>query len=108
MKRDRSHRPEPSAAETPPCALCGRTVSRVSKHHLVPKSEGKPEGGTLIAMLCAPCHRTLHSFFTNRTLATEKCTLEALRQDPDIRRYLAWVRRQPDRVIRVRASTRKR
>ena len=108
MKRTRLRRTAPLPAETPPCALCGRSVGRVSKHHLVPKSEGKPEGGTLIALLCAPCHKTLHSFFTNRTLAKDKCTVEALKQDPAIRRYLAWVRRQPDRVIRVRASAQKR
>ncbi|MFQ3536028.1 MAG: HNH endonuclease [Aggregatilineales bacterium] len=80
------------------CALCGRQVSRLSRHHLVPKSEG----GTETVGLCSPCHATLHKFFTNRTLARQKYTLEALQQDPDIQRYLAWVRKQPDRLIRVR------
>jgi hypothetical protein len=50
----------------------------------------------------------VHSFFTNRTLATEKYSIEALRQDPDIQRYLAWVRKQPDRAIPVRSSARRR
>lgn len=82
------------------CALCGRTVSRVSKHHLIPKSEG----GTETVPLCAPCHKTLHSFFTNRTLATEKRSLDQLRDDPQVQRYLAWIRKQPDRKITVRTS----
>lgn len=86
------------------CALCGRKVSRVSKHHIVPRSEG----GTETVLLCAPCHKTLHSFFTNRTLAREKYSLDALRDDPDIQRYLAWIRKQPDRAITVRTSSRKR
>ncbi len=73
-------------------------------HHLIPKSEG----GTLKVPLCAACHKTLHSFFTNRTLAKGLYTIETLKQEPDIQRYLEWVRKQPDRVIRVRTSSRRR
>jgi hypothetical protein len=50
----------------------------------------------------------LRSFFENRTLAKELHTIEALRQDPDIACYLTWIRKQPDRRIRVRASRSKR
>jgi hypothetical protein len=81
------------------CALCEREVRQVSKHHIVPKSAG----GRDTVDLCAACHKTLHSFFTNATLANELNTLEALRQDPDIARYLAWVRKQRDGRVRVRA-----
>jgi len=82
------------------CALCEREVARKSKHHLTPKSEG----GTRTVDLCLACHKTLHKFFTNRTLAKELNTIEALLQTPEVRRYLAWVRKQPDRSIQVRAS----
>ncbi len=91
-------------AESLACALCGRTVGRVSMHHLVPKSEG----GSLKVPLCSACHKTLHSFFTNRTLAHELYTLDTLKQEPEIQRYLEWVRKQPDRLIRVRTSSRRR
>src|SRR5438874_8698754 len=83
-----------------PCALCERTVDRLSQHHLVPKSQG----GTETVGLCSACHKTLHSFFSNHTLAKEKYTIESLREDPAIQRYLAWIRKQPDRRIQVRAS----
>ncbi len=86
------------------CALCEREVSSVSRHHLVPKSEG----GAFTVDLCGVCHKTLHSFFTNRTLAKEMYSIEALRQDPAIQRYLAWIHKQPDSKIRVRASRSKR
>lgn len=86
------------------CALCEREVSSVTKHHLVPKSEG----GKITIDLCSACHKTLHSFFENRTLAKELHTIEALRQESDIARYLAWVRKQPDSKIRIRASRSKR
>ena len=102
--------PSPGSSRATPgneplaCALCGRSVGRVSMHHLVPKSEG----GSLKVPLCSPCHKTLHSFFTNRTLAKELYSIDVLRQEPEIQRYLEWVRKQPDRVIRVRTSSRRR
>ncbi len=86
------------------CALCEREVRQVSKHHIVPKSEG----GRDTIDLCAACHKTLHSFFTNETLANELNTLEALRQDPDVARYLAWVRKQRDSRITVRGKRERR
>lgn len=81
------------------CALCERAVGGISKHHLIPRSEG----GTGTVDLCATCHKTLHSFFTNRMLARELNTVEVLRRHPDLQPYLKWVRKQPDRAIRVRA-----
>ncbi|HEX8087367.1 MAG TPA: hypothetical protein VF762_00845 [Blastocatellia bacterium] len=86
------------------CALCERAVAHISKHHLTPKSEG----GAETIDLCSACHKTLHKFFTNRTLAKELNTIDALRRNPEVRRYLAWVRKQPDRFIQVRASRRRR
>jgi hypothetical protein len=80
------------------CALCERQVRRVSRHHLIPKSEG----GRVAVNLCAPCHKTLHSFFSNTTLLKELHSIEALRDNPEIVRYLAWVRKQPDKAIKVR------
>ncbi|MFL6215224.1 MAG: HNH endonuclease [Blastocatellia bacterium] len=86
------------------CELCLRHVSGISRHHLVPRSEG----GTATVSLCAVCHSMLHRFFTNRTLARELNTIEALRRTPEVQRYLAWVRKQPDRAIRVRRSRSRR
>ncbi len=79
------------------CALCEREVRHITRHHLIPRSQG----GREVVDLCQPCHKTLHSFFSNRTLHAELHTLHALRQQPDIARYLNWIRTQPDRSIRV-------
>ena len=86
------------------CALCGREVSRTTRHHTLPRSFG----GTEVAHLCPPCHHQVHALYTNRTLAQELNSVEALRQEPHIQRYLAWVRRQSDRLIRVRRSRSRR
>jgi hypothetical protein len=92
-------KPRPARTDQPQqrCALCERTVRQISKHHLIPKSEG----GREVVNLCAPCHKTLHQFFSNRTLLNELHTIERLRAEPEIARYLEWVRKQPDRAIRV-------
>lgn len=79
------------------CALCERQVSKLSKHHIIPKSKG----GKDTVGLCSPCHSTLHAFFTNGTLAAEMNTIEALREQPTIQDYLKWIRKQPDRRIQV-------
>jgi hypothetical protein len=84
----------------PICELCGREVERTSKHHIIPKSEG----GTETVELCAPCHRTLHAFFENKTLAEWYSNLDRIRDDPEIQKYLKWVRKQPDRKITVARS----
>ena len=79
------------------CVLCEREVMQTTRHHLIPRSKG----GTEVVDLCIPCHKTLHSFFSNHTLLAELHTVEALRQEPEIARYLSWIRKQPDRVVRV-------
>jgi hypothetical protein len=80
-----------------PCALCERLVSTVTRHHLIPRSQG----GREMVDLCVPCHQMLHKFFTNATLGADLHTVEALRAHPEVARYLSWVRKQPDRRIRV-------
>lgn len=81
----------------PVCQLCEREVAHLSRHHIIPKSEG----GTEIVELCAPCHRTLHAFFENKTLADWYSNLDRIRDDPKIQAWLKWIRKQPDRRIPV-------
>jgi 5-methylcytosine-specific restriction enzyme A len=86
------------------CALCERKVSQVTKHHLIPKSQG----GREVVNLCQPCHKTLHSFFTNQTLLKELHTIESLRAEPDIARYLDWIRKQRDARFKVKSRRNRR
>lgn len=94
----------PPKEEIHQCALCEREVRQVNKHHIVPKSEG----GRVTVELCLACHKTLHSFFTNATLATELNNIPALRENPEIASYLKWVRKQPDSRIKVVKSRNRR
>jgi hypothetical protein len=68
----------------------------------------KQFGGVLTEELCSGCHRQVHALFTNRTLAHELDTVEKLREDPQIQRYLSWAQKQSDRHIPVRRSRSRR
>lgn len=76
------------------CPLCGRdmvTGPSVDEHHWVPRSEG----GRETAFLHKVCHRALHARFSERELATTYTTAEAVRADPEMARFIHWVRRRP-------------
>lgn len=94
---------------TPPetCALCGRPVPTLTEHHLVPRSQGRRRGVKVqelpTAQLCSACHKFLHTTFSNAELAQEYATVDALLTHDDVRRFVAWIRRQPaTKGVRVR------
>ena len=81
--------PEPV---TTTCWLCSRALgARVEWHHPVPKSRG----GRVKQPIHPICHRTLHAHFTNAELQRMGGDLCALRTDPDIARFLAWIEGKP-------------
>jgi len=74
------------------CALCHRQLGRrVEWHHVVPKSEG----GREIVAVHPVCHRTIHAAVTNKELARLYPTLDALRGNVAIARFLAWIAEKP-------------
>ncbi|AMJ68043.1 restriction endonuclease [Hymenobacter sp. PAMC 26628] len=79
------------------CGLCEREVQATSRHHLVPREEGGRYGPTVD--LCQPCHSSVHRFLSNRALAREYATVEALRAAEELQTYLRWVKKQ--RVERI-------
>ena len=46
------------------CELCNRSVSIITKHHLIPLEKGGKKLDTI--HLCPTCHTAIHSLFTNR------------------------------------------
>ncbi|WP_440109265.1 HNH endonuclease [Paenibacillus sp. QZ-Y1] len=90
------------------CELCGREPVDTTIHHLTPKEMGGAFMPT--ADLCIPCHKQIHSLYTNRDLITLGLTeLTALRHDERIAPYIHWIRKQPTTTIpRVRKSHRVR
>ena len=96
------HAPPPDDPHT--CALCGRQVSYVTLHHLVPKQEGGRYGPRV--PLCQPCHVTLHSLFTNKELKGQFHSVERLREAERLQKYLEWIRTK--NIERITNKGRKR
>ncbi|NBC33000.1 MAG: HNH endonuclease [Alphaproteobacteria bacterium] len=63
----------------------------IDRHHWVPRTEGGREA----AIVHKICHRMLHRLVSERDLATTYKTPEAIAAHPDIRAFVAWVRRKP-------------
>jgi 5-methylcytosine-specific restriction endonuclease McrA len=86
---DSSHK----APEAAVCALCGRVIlaGEEDAHHLVPKSKG----GRQTVLLHRVCHDQIHAIFTNSQLAKTFSTIEAILENPDIQKFVAWIKSKP-------------
>ena len=79
------------------CALCGRVIppgARSSLHHLVPKLKGGAHLGTV--RLHQVCHSAIHARYTEAEIARRLPNPAALRDDPELARFVDWVRTKPD------------
>ena len=74
------------------CFLCGRPLGkRTERHHPVPKSKGGRETEPVHPI----CHRAIHGALTNKELATKAHTREALLENAELARFVAWVANKP-------------
>jgi hypothetical protein len=91
--------------ETHSCELCGRRVSLLTRHHLIPRTRHankrnkrefeRKEVKQRIAWLCIACHDHLHALFGEKTLEREYNTLGSITAHPEVQRFLAWIRKKP-------------
>ncbi|BCB02984.1 HNH endonuclease [Bacillus sp. KH172YL63] len=89
------------------CELCGRNEVETTIHHLTPKEEG----GTFLptAQLCIPCHKQIHSLYSNEELAVRLNTVSDLRRDEKIHAFIKWIRKQPPtKLVRTKKSAERR
>jgi hypothetical protein len=87
------------------CSLCDRTAP-LTFHHLIPrkvhrrkyfqKHDTRSQLGRGIDV-CRLCHDGIHDLYDEKTLARSLRTLLQLRNDPRIRKHVAWVRKQKRR-----------
>ncbi|MDY7014030.1 MAG: HNH endonuclease [Cyanobacteriota bacterium] len=88
------------------CELCQREMERLTVHHLIPRQAAKRSkkadlGPT--ANICSACHRQIHALFDNKFLAKELNTVEKLKNEPQMQKFLSWIGKQKgDKRIRVR------
>lgn len=77
-----------------PCALCGRpTPDRYAeRHHLIPDCKGGKER----IRFCIDCGNQVHELFTIPQLANKYNTLEALKSDDRIQKWVLWIQKRPN------------
>jgi 5-methylcytosine-specific restriction endonuclease McrA len=76
------------------CPLCGRKLvggSSVNQHHLVPRSRN----GRDTVALHRICHAAVHAILSEKQLERQYNTIERLREHPQLRHFINWVRRKP-------------
>jgi 5-methylcytosine-specific restriction enzyme A len=104
-----------AARVDPVCPLCERPIprrARSSLHHLTPKLKGGTHRGTV--RLHQICHSAIHARYSEAEIAKRLADVGALRADPEIARFLAWVRGKPDdfhaatRLTRDRRAARRK
>jgi hypothetical protein len=83
-----------SASVTLVCPICERTIPNSQKdaHHLVPKSKG----GKTTQYLHRICHRQIHALFSETKLAKELNTADAIKDQPEMQKFIEWVKSKPD------------
>jgi hypothetical protein len=96
------------------CPLCERPIpseARSSRHHLIPRLKGGTHLGTV--QLHQICHSAIHARFSEAELASKLNDVEALRSDPQLAEFIAWVQGKPPgfhaptRMTRERRASRK-
>lgn len=100
------------------CELCGRWVSALTRHHLIPRTRhsnrrtrrefDRAARRQRIAWFCRPCHDHVHALFTEKTLERHFNTLPALAAHPAVAKFVAWIRTRPDGFKPVSYSARRR
>ncbi|WP_267421844.1 restriction endonuclease [Methylobacterium sp. GC_Met_2] len=112
---DDPEQPGVAARVDPVCPLCERPIpprARSSLHHLTPKLKGGTHRGTV--RLHQICHSAIHARYSEAEIANRLAEVDALRTDPEIARFLAWVRGKPDdfhaatRMTRDRRTSRRK
>lgn len=85
------------------CQLCGRESNKTEKHHLIPQNK---KSDTII--VCDQCGDQIHLLYDNKELATRLNTLEKLKSDDKITRYIKWIKSKPiDKSFSVKKLKRK-
>ncbi len=91
------------------CELCDRICPKLTEHHLFPRQEtrrkkkkNRSDLGPTID-ICPPCHKQVHTLFTNKELAVDLYSADLLRSHPAMIKFLTWIAKQdPHKKVRTR------
>lgn len=86
------------------CELCSRAGVTLTRHHLIPRTrhsnqrtrrDSSREDRQQVILLCRPCHNQIHSLFTEKELERDFNTLARLAGQPEVARFVEWIRDKP-------------
>ena len=86
------------------CELCQREVERLTVHHLVPRQKAKGQKPDTVptTQICSDCHKQIHALFNNTELAQRLNTLEKLKNEPQMQKFLSWIEKQdPNKRVKL-------
>lgn len=71
------------------CPLCNRELNSTNSnlHHLIPKSKK----GKNVVRLHKICHNQIHALFTEKELAKKYNTIDILKTDERIQKFIKWI-----------------
>ena len=87
------------------CELCERENVDTTD----PSPIAKRDGGYIwfYGNLCIPCHKQIYALYTNEEIAARLTSIPGLKEDPQLSRFLKWIRKQPSTKIK-KSNDRKR
>lgn len=71
------------------CKICLRDTPQKyqERHHLIPKSKK----GKITEVVCCNCGDMLHKLFTNNELARDFNTIESIKSNDKVRKWVSWI-----------------
>lgn len=88
------------------CELCGRAMSALTRHHLIPRARhrkrrnqrlfDRQEVRARILWICRPCHDHIHEVLSEKEMETAYHSREALLAHPAILRFARWIETKPE------------
>lgn len=85
------------------CELCERERHKLTIHHLIPRQmvkRKKVDPGPTIN-ICSCCHRQIHRLYTNSYLALHLNTVDKIKDDPKMRRFITWIQKQSKTRVKI-------
>ena len=76
------------------CPIC-EVSEGISKHHVLPKSQG----GTETVLICEECHKQIHTTLTNKQIEKNFVSIESLKEHEEIAKWIAWRQKHPGAVV---------
>ena len=76
------------------CPIC-EVSEGISKHHVLPKSQGGKE----TVLICEECHKQIHTTLTNKQIEKSFVSIESLKEHEEIAKWITWRQKHPNAVV---------